>query len=271
MSKLLSFRRDFTSTLDVFNAAQEAKISISVLVGLIMCGCIASKGSRAKLALDAQTYNLLTPREQLLVRKLAASYSDDLIGMLKDLGAKTDEKGKPYIKESRLVTLRRDYAPYEQMYRENSRNEELTSYLFERHLLGFSYTSTLKTIYSRKVEGLMTIDEVGREIGGIKVRFVGFIDEVKKATSLKSNKPYVKYLISDETGSINVMLHGAENISSVDQFHGGLPDVGTIVIISGSKADGNMVFCGPSSRRGESFVAQETRVRLKKGELTIEI
>lgn len=271
MSKLLSFRRDFTSTLDIFNAAQEAKISISVLVGLIMCGCISAPNGRAKLALDAQTYNLLTPREQLLVRKLAASYSDDLIGMLKDLGAKTDEKGKPYIKESRLATLRRDYQPYEQMYRENSRNEELTSYLFERHLLGFSYTSTLKTIYSRKVEGLMTIDEIGREIGGVKVRFVGFVDEVVKRVALKSGKPYVKYTMSDESGSIQVMLHGEDNISAVDQFHSGLPEEGSMIIVSGSKGDGQMVFCAPSSRRGESFVAQKNPVCLKKGELTLDI
>ncbi len=271
MSKLLSFRRDFTSTLDVFNAAQEAKISISVLVGLIMCGCIHAPNSRAKLALDAQTYNLLTPREQLLVRKLAASYSDDLIGMLKDLGAKTDEKGKPYIKESRLVTLRRDYAPYEQMYRENSRNEELTCMLAERHFLGFSYTSTLKTVFSRKVEGLMSIDDVLKEPANIHVRFVGFIEEVKKATSLKSRKPYVKYLISDESGAIHVMLHGEDAIQSVTQFHGELPSEGDIVILSGSKGDGTMVFVSPGGRRGDSLVRQTNPFKVSKKDLTIEI
>lgn len=272
MSKLLSFRRDFTSKFDIFNAAQEAKISISVLVGLIMCGCVSSpSGSRAKLALEAQTYNLLTPRETLLVRQLAATYGDDLISMLKDLGTKTDEKGKPYIKESRLVTLRRDYAPYEQMYRENSRNEELTIHLAERHFLGFSPSSTLKSIFGRKVEGLMSISDILSEPANIKVRFVGFIDEVKKAVSLKSKKPYVKYLMSDETGSIHVMLHGADNIDSVDQFHSGLPSEGEMIIVSGSKADGNMVFCGPSSRRDESFVRQASPFSIKKSQLTVEI
>lgn len=272
MTKLMSFRRDFTSTFDIFNAAQEAKISISVLFGLIMCGCVGAKsGSRAKLALEAQTYNLLTPRETLLVRKLGAEYNDDLLTIIKALGQKTDEKGKPYIKESRLATLRRDYEPYERMYRENSRNEELTSFICERHFLGFSYSSTLRAIYGKKVEGLMSISEVMIEEPNIKVRFVGFVDEVKKATSAKSKKPYVKYTISDETGSIKVMLHGEPAIETVTQFHGELPSEGDIVIISGSKASGDMVFCGAGTRRDESFIRQTNPIKIKKGDLTLDI
>lgn len=272
MAKLLSFRRDFTSKFDIMNAAQECKIGISVLCGLIYSGCIATNGiSRAKLALEAQTYNLLTPRETLLVRKLGAEYDYDLLSLIKALGEKSDENGKRYIKDSRLVTLRRDFAPYEQMYRENSRNEELTTLLFERHLLGFSYSSTLKSVYAKKVESLMSISDVLKEPANINVRFVGFVDEVKKAVSLKSKKPYVKYTLSDETGAIKVMLHGSENIESVRQFHGELPDEGSIVIISGSKAEGDLCFCGPSSRRGESFIRQTNPVKMSKGELTLDI
>lgn len=269
MSKMVAMRQTFTSKFEVFNAAQEAKISISVLVGLIMCGCIPSNGPRARLALEAQTYNLLTPRECLLVRRLAPQYSDDLIAMLKDLGEKTDEKGKPYIKPSRLVTLRRDFAPYEQMYRENSRNEELCQFLSERHFLGFSYTSTLSIIYGRKVEGLMTIDKVLQEPSNINVRFVGFITEVKKAISLKSKKPYVRFMISDETGSIGVLLHGSDSIEAVTQFHGQMLEEDDIVICSGSKGDGSMVFV--SSGRGASLIRQDNPIRFKKGELSVDI
>ncbi len=272
MAKLLSFRRDLGSKFDIFSAAQDSKISISVLVGLIMSGSIDPKGiSRAKLALEAQLYNILTPRETLIVRQLAPQYSDDLIALIKDLAQKTDEKGKPYIKESRLTTMRRDFKPFEQMYKENSRNEELFSLLSERHFLGFSYTSTLHNVFSKKIEGLMTIDNVLQEPQNIKVRFVGFIDEVKKATSLKSRKPYVKFTISDETGAIKVMLHGDENISSCVQFHGELPDIGDIIVVSASKGSGDLVFCGPASRRDESFVRQASPFASKKSDLKVEI
>ncbi len=272
MDKLVSLRREFKSKFDIFNAAQEAKIGIGILVGIIMSGSIDSNGiSRAKLALEAQLYNILTPRETLIVRQLASQYQEDLVSMIKDLGQKTDEKGKPYIKESRLATLRRDFKPFEQMYRENSRNEELFSLLSERHFLGFSYTSTLHQVFGKKIEGLMTIDKVLQEPQNIKVRFVGFIDEVKKATSLKSRKPYIKFTISDETGAIKVMLHGDENVQSVVQFHGELPDVGDIVVISGSKGSGDMTFCGPASRRDESFVRQVSPFASKKSDLKVEI
>jgi DNA-directed DNA polymerase III PolC len=270
MSKLLSFRRDFTSKFDVFAAAEEAKISISVLVGLIMCGALDSKGeSRAKVTLEAQTYNLLTPREKLLVRRLASEYNDDLIVMLKELGQKTDEKGKPYIKESRLVTLRREFGPYEQMHRENSKNSELTSYIMERHYLGFSYSSTLKDIFSRKIEGLMTVSEALTQPANSMVRLVVFADDLKKSVSLKSKKPYVKYFMSDETGIIKVMIHGEDNISAVSQFHGELPGEGDIIVVNGQKGDGDMVFCG--NRSGMGFIRQPNPVKMKKGELTISI
>lgn len=271
MDKLMSFRRDFTSKFDVFAAAEEAKISISVLVGLIMSGALDSRGeSRAKMTLEAQTYNILTPREKLLVRKLASEYNDDLISMLRDLGKKTDEKGKPYIKESRLEKLRKDFSPYEQMYRENSKNEELTSFIAERHYLGFSYSSTLKNIFSKKIEGLMPVSDVVSESAGIMVRFVAIVDEVKKVISAKSKKPYLRYYLSDETGSLKVMIYGEEAIESVRQFHGTLPDEGDIVVVGGEKADGDMVFCSVG-RSGASFVRQTNPVKMKKGELTMDI
>lgn len=271
IDKLVSFRREFANKFELFSATQDAKISIAILCSLIMSGAIPSNGiSRAKLALEAQTYNLLTPRETLLVRKLAAEYNDDLLVMLKDLGTKSDENGKRYIKDSRLVTLRRDFAPYEQMYRENSRNEDLCIHLHERHLLGFSYSSTIKSIYSKKVEGLMDISHVLTEQPNIKILFVGFITEVKKAISIKSKKAYVKFEVSDETGRIKVMLHGEESIASVQQFHGCLPDIDDIVIIGGSKGSGDMTFVSPG-RKGESMIIQTNVVKLSKRDLTVDI
>lgn len=269
MSKLLSFRRAFTSKLDIFSAALEAKISISVLVGLIMCGCIDSgSNTRAHLALEAQLFNLLTDRERLLVRRLATSYGDDLVAMLKDLGTKSDEKGKPYIKPSRLTTLRRDAQPYLDMHKENARDEELNRVLAERHLLGFSYSSSLKAVYARKVEGLMTIAEMADEPAGAHVAFVAFIDEVKAATSLKSKKPYVRFTMSDETGSISAMINGTDVIEAVRQFHGGeLPGEGDLIIVSGQKAEG-IVFAGG---RGGSFVRQRSPLALSKRDLTVDI
>jgi DNA polymerase-3 subunit alpha len=260
MVKLTSFKRDFKTKFEIFEAAQEAKINISVLVGLILCGCIDSGGiSRTKLAIEAQMYNLLTDRERNLVHKLAGDYGNDLIAFIKDIKTKTDEKGKPYIKESRLDTFRRDLAPYWKMYQDNSKHEELAQYLLERHYLGFSYSNTLHNLYSRKVPDLDTIAHVLTEPKDTKVSFVAFVGEFKKGTGKASGKSYVRFELTDETGQIKIMLNGDQKIQACEQFNGRLPKDGDIIICHGGMAStgGDMVF-------GDSIIIQQTHVSLRK-------
>jgi DNA polymerase III alpha subunit len=285
MEKLASFQRQtFTSKLDVFGAAKAAGINIGVLSSLIYSGCLNWKGqSRLKLALEAQTYNLLTDNQKAKVRQFAAEYDEDIVETLRALPTKVNEKGKPIIPESQLETLRRKYAPYWDAYLHHSRNEELANYLHERHLLGFSYTSSLWKVFSKKVVGLLELSEVakrGKEYGArnaalpkdVKppraeaVTFVAFLDEIKVCSSQKDGTPYAKLTLSDDSGAVRALLYGPERLDACKRANGDeLPKEGSVVSCEGSFAkEGSLIFV-------DTLLVQDNHLKAKPVEGEVEV
>ncbi len=263
MSKLLSFKRDFRNKFDLFIAAKEAGLTINVLQSLIMSGCVnLDKTPRTKLAVEAAMFNILTERERLDVIPLfAAEYNYDLVELLKGIQTKTDEKGKPYIKPSRMETYRRDIKSVWAQYQANAKHEELASYLFERHLLGFSYSNTLFNLFARKVEGLTPIADVVTQSKGAEVSFVAFVDEVKKGVGKDSKKGYLRMTVSEESGAVKVLLSG-DKVAKCEQFNGELPEEGALIIVHGQKGD-DIVFA-------QNVIIQRVPVKLKKsGEVEV--
>ncbi len=297
-SKFADFKKaPFTTKFEMFEMAKSLKIQINTLTVLFYSGCLSwPNTSRARLVLEAQLYWLLTDREKPIIKAVAslpeyAGAGADLITIMKDLPNRKDEKGKSLLQESRLETLRRDYMPAWNMYLTNSKNEELTKYLFERHLLGFSYTTTLHTCFRQKVIGLVTVADVvtqsaatrdkeakaklAAEAAGVPppapgskrkwvakqtFKFVAFIDEVTAATSKASGKPYVKMKAFDDSESIRVMLFGEDRIEGCRSFNERLPKDGDLAIISGSmSADGGIMFA-------DDITIQPNPVAFKKSE-----
>lgn len=264
MEKLTSFRRTFNNKFEIFDAAKESHLPINVLKGLIECGCLETNGiTRNKLALEAQTYNILTDKEKRLVQTLAKEYNEDLLNILVALTTKVDEKGKLYIKESRFITIKKNYAPFKEMYIENSKNELLSSYIMEKHYLGFSFSTSLYSIFTEKVANLISVDKVLSEPKDIHVKFVAFINEIKSYVSQVKKTPYLKIECQDDTATCKVMLFGAERIEQLRQFHSKLPEAGDIIIVHGKKADGDGIFV-------DKIFIQNNPVKIKKSELNKE-
>lgn len=283
MAKLGSFKQVFPTQFHLFEAAASAKVPINVLTSLIYAGCMDTKGkARSLVALHAQLYNLLTDREKPLIHRLAGEYAEDLIAILKALPEKRTETGKPLIRESRLTTLRRDYEPYWRMYHQNSSNEDLTSYLYERHLLGFSYSGTLHGCYSLKVTGLISLSDLSLRairvrdeaakvmatlVPGAKppatprqepLRFVAFVDEAKSHVAKASGKPYLKLDMSDDSHTVKVMVFGADRLEAHKGFNGRVAAEGDLCIVSGSLSkDGGIIFA-------DSVIIQPAPVAFKK-------
>ena len=284
MQKLTAFKRDFKTRFDIFEAASAAKINIGVLTSLIYAGCVDSKGEpRPLLALHAQLYNLLTDREKPIIHRLASEYHENLIAILKALPEKKDEKGKPLIRESRLETIRRDYKGYLEMYRRNIENEELTSYMYERHLLGFSYSNTLHKVYSKRIPNLKSLGEVliladkakaeatriaalsdeeraklEKPVQGDPIQMVAFVKEAKSHISKSSNKPYFKLIVFDDSDTLRAMLFGEEKVEHHRQYNGRLAQEGDLVIINGFiSRDGGMFFA-------DTILIQQEPVAFKK-------
>ena len=276
MVALTSFRREFTSKFELFDAARSAGVEIRILTSLIYSGCLNWKGaSRPRLAMEAQTYNLLSDGQKSKVKNFAAEYNEDIIAILKALPQKKNEKGKPILPDSQIDTLRRKYAPYWEAYKANCDNEELTNYLMEKRLLGFSYTSTLHKCFSFKIIGLITLQQIKQLGAAIRARpplkegekmprqepfkAVAFVSWTKHGMTKKDNSPYLKIGLSDDSGEVMGMLYGHERMEHCQGFNNKLPEEGDIVICSGTLSrDGNMIFCDSIMIQTNPIVTKKT-------------
>ena len=69
-----------------------------------------------------------------------------------------DIKGKPLIKESRMNTIRKHFAPYKEIYNKNSANEDFANWYYENILLGYTYGKRLKDV-SPEYNHLVSIED----------------------------------------------------------------------------------------------------------------
>lgn len=224
------------SDLKIFNAAKEAKLSIGILSALIQSGTLGhGVAERSRKVLEAQIWNVLTPKEKLFCLNNESKYNNDLIALLKDYLNWTDANGKKFTKQSRLDTIRKHCAGYFQIYNLNHKNELLASYFYEKKLLGFSYSTTLKMIFGDTNEDVRNIKEIN-DFVPVKgyYELVATVKEVNSGTS-KSGNPYLKLRLSDETGETFAMLLGDKLARYLDQLEP--PKEDDILYLVGSKGD----------------------------------
>jgi len=236
IEKLNNFRAEFSNKFEVFQAASEAKVGIGVLSALIQAGAFEGfPQSRSKIVLEAQLWNLLTQREKRISYNLGEKYNFDLINIIKDLVERKDEDGKIYIRSSRFETIKRKYAPYKDIYKQNSKSESLANWYYEKKLLGYSHANSLKTVYSSKVPNLISIRDVSESNIGSRVLFISTVEDYYKGKSKKGSH-YIRLTCSDETGSMTALQFNAK-IEESKLINGKLPNKDDIVIIKGLKKD----------------------------------
>lgn len=209
LEKIKSFRATVDSRFSLYLSLQNSKIPLNVITSLFLAGAFDSvKGeiSRNALLMHYEIWNELTPRELPIINNLGPRFNFDLIEILKRASTDLkDEKGKPVIKESRLNTLRTKTKPYILKFKYNEKFSQLTTYLAENYYLGFSYSHTLKSIYSPHINNLLSLKELraapDRRDPYVTVVQIG---EVERRVS-KNKKDYVKYTLKDDSDSLTVM------------------------------------------------------------------
>lgn len=252
--------QSYATKWDLFDAAKAAKIQINMLASLIYSDTISwPNTSRIRLALDAQTYNLLADGQKAKVKGFAAKFgTDDIVEVIKGLAEAKTEKGAPLLPADQIERIRRDYGPHWKAYQSNVANEALSNVLFERKLLGFSFSGTLHGVYAAKVDSLSTLADI-RVRGEVfakqvppegerapkqeAVKAVGFIEEIKAGVSKANGTPYLRGSITDDTGSCSIMVYGEEACAACRSFNGRDPEEGDIVLCIGTYSrDGRMLF-----------------------------
>jgi len=237
LSKLREFlASENSSDLKIFNAAKESKLSIGILCSLIQSGALGHNVyDRSRKVLEAQIWNILTPKEKLYCLKNEEKYKSNLIDMLKDYLNWVDSSGSKFTKESRLETIRKKSADYFKIFNLNHSNELFASYFYEKSLLGFSYSTSLKMIYGTNNPNIKSLAEI-RDFTANKdsIETVAIVKETFFGVS-KSGNRYLKIVLVDESAEFSAMLLGGKLKNYLE--NNPEPVVDDIVLVEGQRGD----------------------------------
>jgi len=267
LEKLKNFSAICSNKFILFQSLLETKIPINISSALILSGCfdsISNGITRTKLLMELELFKLLTPREVPFVLGVGEKYNYDLVRIIKDMaGTLKNETGKPIIKDTRLVTLRKNFEPIKQKYDANIKHEKLSYYIFEQNFLGFSYTTTLKAIFDENCDDLIYLSELVNSKNQEDLRFRAAVQvvELENRVSREKKKEYLLIHAKDDTAQTRLMLFGQERIESCRSFNGRNVKEGDIIVVNGTKkANSTAIFL-------ESLSIQENPVVIKKSEL----
>jgi DNA polymerase-3 subunit alpha len=209
IKNLLDFRgHEFTNKYQVFQSAKDCGLNIGILCTLIQAGCLESFGeNRCKLVLEAQMFNKLTEKEKFAVQEVGEYNNYDIFAALKDGadGKILNAKNKSAFTEKRIQKLREEHGKYKQIYDQNIKHQKFCNWYFEREMLGYSYSYTLRDVFEEPKNTFTPILEFNSLDDNDTVRIVGVVTEVKKTTSKKGNK-YMMLDISDDGGKLSGMF-----------------------------------------------------------------
>lgn len=240
LSALLSFRdKEFQNKYEIFLAAKDVGLSIGILQTLIQAGCMDSFNTeRCLLVLEARMFNELTEKEKIRVIEFGPRHNHNILAALKEIGEGKllDEKSKPVISEKRLNTLREKYKTHRQIYDQNHKHKEFANWFFEKKLLGYSYSYTLRQVFQEPEHSFTPILRAKSFDDGQEVKIVGVITDSIKKKSKKGNN-YMSLELSDETGRIRAMLGDSPKEKKLEKWleNNKQPEEDQIVILVGKK------------------------------------
>ncbi len=240
---LNGFKTQYSNRFELFEGAKNAGLGIGVLCALIMSGCLDSvKGgaSRTSLVLQAQSWNILTPREKRRFLELGKEFDFNFFKIYQKLR----EEG--FLKASRDETFKKKYAPLKAIYEQNSAQKELADYFYSTKFIGYSPTVDLYTVFKRNFDDLVRVSNVLNSVDEAAVQFVGRVIEKVVTGKSKKGTEYAKWTVSDGSGQIDIRVFNTSHSNTLDSIKAShnnkLPTKDDIVFVSGVKKQGSTVF-----------------------------
>jgi DNA polymerase III subunit alpha len=221
----------------VFVNAKAVGLNVGILSSLIQAGCLCSyEGSRPLLVLEAQSFNLLTDREKRAALSLGEKYNFKILDIIADSkNGLMSPDGKLFMKESRLKTFKKQYDRYKQIYIKNKKFENFANWYFESKLLGYSYSSELKSVFD---ESEIIYDSSDFEkSNSVRGKFVGVVQDSMRGIS-RNNNSYLRLTVSDEKGSYNAIMVDNSRAAKCSDFFakgGVVPQKDEIISVIGVK------------------------------------
>ena len=210
LQSLVDFRgMQFNNKYEVFTAAKECKINISVLAALIQAGAMDQDDKdRSRLVLEAQSFNLLTDREKRNFVKMGERFGFDILNSISEV-VETQALGddnKPIMKQSRFETFKKKYSRYREIYKENIKHQKFSDWWYENSLLGYSYSHELRDCFIESLGGqVQSLKEIGELSNQTLFKTVCQVKDFFTKTSQNGNK-YMLIEASDNTASCRFLL-----------------------------------------------------------------
>lgn len=222
-----------TNMIEMFQSAKLSKVKSPIFIALVETGCADSlEKNRQSTTLGWRIFCKLTEREQRYCIENGEKYGYKITNAMHDFLNWKDSNQKIFTKESRLATIRRDCESYFEIYYQNTKNPDLSSYLHERTLLGFS-THILRELFNEypNLHSVQKIKEEFREKDIVK--FVAEVLEVHVRVAKKSGNKYLYMVVADETGTQTFQMFG----DTWAQFseRNPTPEEGQLLLLQGQK------------------------------------
>ncbi len=207
---LLSFKGSdgFQSKYDVFAAAKNCGINISVLAALIQAGAMdESTYKRGRLVLEAQAFNILTDREKRNFNLFKERFGDDILKAISEVikvNAVADD-GRPIMKESRFNTFKKNFKNYKEMFDKNKPFQKFCNWWYENTLLGYSYSFDLKDCFEDEFGSMSCLRDIEEISERTTFKVACQVKDFFTKVSQSGNK-YMMIRGSDNTGSANFLM-----------------------------------------------------------------
>ena len=243
MEKLNNFKREHANKFELFESSKEAGLGIGVLSALIQAGTLDSiSTNRVLMVYEAQLWNLLTEKEKKYVLNYAKDFENSVAKTIKALTHEIkDEKSKFIIKKSRLETIQKNSERYKLIYQQNRVCQDFANWWYENKLLGHTSNIKLIDLFLEKKSTLKPVSEIKTFSAKKRCDFIGIVDEPPKVGKSKNGNAYAKFQISDEVGTLKVMIF-KDKLDQCKSLNEGLPKEGDIVIVCGTKMEDDTVF-----------------------------
>jgi len=243
LSSLHTFKKEtFINKFEVFIAAKHSGLNIGTLSSLIQAGALSDSidEDRAKQVLEAQLFNILTDREKRNFISIYNKEEKDIFTIFEEV-KKSEFKylgddNKPLIKESRYQTIKKKYGPQKEIYYKNSKNQKFANWYFERSLLGFSYSTRLKDVFSSSHSDLRDSKFFKEAEPGTVAKYLFVVKFSKKEKSRNGNL-YIKLELEDEIGNVDAIMVDTARFKKCTEYlkNGAVPPENSIVVIYGEK------------------------------------
>lgn len=264
LNALVDFRgQKFNNKYEVFTAAKQAGLNISILSALIQAGSMQDSGNdRSRLVLEAQAFNLLTEREKRNFCKIGERFGFDILNSISDVVEKKilGDDNKPIMSEKRFETFKKNFKKPREIYQHNKRYEKFANWWYESTLLGYSHSGSLKECFFDEFGLISNTSELSQLEDKEKFKTAVQVTDFFIKTSAAGNK-YMNISGSDEKGLAIFLFMDNNRAQKLTDFlnAGNKINKSDVLILSGSKSGGTLFV--------DSIKIIETKIYMKSNDL----